>query len=203
MSPPNRGRFLTAVAGAAAVAWLALVAAGFAAIERYESTPGAADRSPAGWPAGSALVPAAGRPNAVMAVHPRCPCTRASLAILGEILARVPGGPSVRLLVYRPGGAGGSGPEWSAVAPAGASVVDDPGGLEASRFGLATSGAIAAFDAKGRRKFAGGLTAGRGREAISGGGEALLAVLAGREPIGGLAPVFGCGLRGAPRGTAP
>jgi hypothetical protein len=187
----------------AMAAWMAMVAAGFRALEAYEGTPGATGRAPPDWPEGSALGFVPRLPNVVMAVHPRCPCSRASLDLLAEIAQSAPSTSSIRLLIFRPEGTGlgWAGetcppmlePMWGAIR------VDDPGGREAARFGLATSGAVAAFDAAGRLRFLGGLNARRGRVVPSGGAEDVASVLAGREPIRRAAAVFGCAMAGATR----
>jgi hypothetical protein len=182
----------------ATVAWMATAAGGFRALENYETTPGATGRPPLDWPVGTALSFVPGRPNVVMAVHPRCPCSQASLALLAEIARRSPAPASLRLLVFRPEGAG-RGWAGDSFLPAdmrmdGVSLVEDSGGHEAARFGLATSGAVAAFDAAGHLRYSGGLTAGRGRESASEGAEAVSAVLACREPGRVAAAVFGCGI---------
>jgi hypothetical protein len=128
---------------------------------------------------------------------------RASLDLLAEIAQSAPSTSSIRLLIFRPEGTGlgWAGetclpmlePMWGAIR------VDDPGGREAARFGLATSGAVAAFDAAGRLQFLGGLNARRGRVVPSGGAEDVASVLAGREPIRRAAAVFGCAMAGATR----
>ena len=189
-----------------AASWAVVVALGFGAIEAYERRPGAAGSVPAAWPPASALGFAWGRPHVVMAVHPRCPCSRASLEVLAEMTGRLRGPSTVRLLVFRPEG---SAPGWAGESFAkaagqvlGAELADDPGGREAARFGLATSGAVAAFDASGVLKFSGGLTATRGRAGDSEGAEAVSAVLRGDEPARRAAVVFGCGLRDATRAVS-
>ncbi len=179
------------------IAWAMALMIGFALLMRYETTPGPVGQAPVSWPTDSALGRVEDAPNVVVAVHPRCPCTRASLAALTGLLERSASRASVRLLVFRPAA---SGVDWAgspppAVVPRpGVSVVDDPGGVEAARFGLATSGATIAFDAGGRKRFVGGLTAMRGRPELSGGGRALLAVLGVGGPGVGSAEVYGCPL---------
>lgn len=188
---PGLGRLF---AGLGVFAWAGAVAAGFGVIEAYESTPGPTAPASSGWPGGSALAFVPGRPNVVMALHPRCPCSRASLDALAEIVRSTPGPVSVRLLIYRPER---SSPAWASSGSGpidGAGRVDDPGGAEAGRFGLATSGLVAAFDAGGRPRFSGGLTAGRGRSGPSDGGEALRAVLRAEVPARLRWAVYGCGL---------
>ena len=173
----------------ALVAWMALAAAGFLVLEAHERTPARGIARRRDWPEGTALGFVPGLPNVLMAVHPRCPCTRASLEGLADVVRRSPGAASVRLLVFRPEGAA---EDWAgapcsrAIAEVpGATRVDDPGGVEAARFGLMTSGAVAAFDAAGRSRFSGGLTGGRGLSGRSAGGEAVLEILEGRVPVAG------------------
>lgn len=147
----------------------------------------------------------AGRPEVVMAVHPKCPCTRAGLRTLGEIVDDPRGCASIRLLVFRPAGSGeGWGREAlkdATASTSGLALVDDPGGIEAARFGLETSGAMAVFDAHGRLQFTGGLNVGRGAAGPSAGAESLIAVLAGRRPVLSSCDAFGCPLSGKPVAT--
>jgi hypothetical protein len=164
----------------------------------HELTPGRSGRSPQEWAASSSLKPRANHINILMVVHPRCPCTRSSLIELAEALKDSPARVSARLLVFRPPG---ESPNWpgpsffrAASAVPGAEIVDDPGGVEASRFGLETSGTVVAFDARGRRRYCGGLTSARGKVGPSEGGRALRSLLAGSDPELRGAPVFGCGL---------
>jgi hypothetical protein len=74
--------------------------------------------------------------------------------------------------------------------------VDDEGGVEAKRFGVATSGHVLLFDRAGRLLFSGGITPARGHEGDSLGRDALIERLAGTRTISGPAtsPVFGCPL---------
>src|SRR5207245_3540543 len=73
----------------AAAAWLAAVAGGFAILWKYKSTPaaeGALAREQ--WPAASAVARGTSRPTLLLFAHPRCTCTRASLAELARMMAR-------------------------------------------------------------------------------------------------------------------
>src|SRR5262245_28102113 len=83
-------------------AWIVCLVGGFAALQHYAATPGAA-----GTPAEGAerLLAAHRRPEhglVVMAVHPSCPCTEASLAELGDLLARSQGRCDALILEYAP-----------------------------------------------------------------------------------------------------
>ena len=193
------------IATLATLAWLGALAAGFISLHAYEATPGPLVRPPEGWPANSRLAPSRGRADVLMAVHPRCPCTRASLEMLAELVRESQGTASVRLLFYRPQdsaeGWGSDGLQRATETVPGAVVVDDPGGVEARRFGLATSGAVVAFDASGRRRFAGGLTSGRGVAERSAGSIALGEVFARTNAGPDLTdcPTYGCPLASGPQ----
>src|SRR5438105_15392716 len=68
-----------------AIAWGVLVACGFVALARYKSIAGEMAPAPVRWPEGTRLVRAGDRPTLVMFAHPRCACTRASIAELNRL----------------------------------------------------------------------------------------------------------------------
>src|SRR5688572_20650114 len=70
----------------AGVLWLAAVGYGFSLAMKFELTPGAAGNPKNHWPAGSKIAPDSGIPNLVVALHPRCSCSRASLHELAEVV---------------------------------------------------------------------------------------------------------------------
>src|SRR5258706_2856559 len=90
-------------------ACLAGLVAGLAVLWRFEQTPGRSATIEAAWPAASRLVSDPRSPTLVMFAHPRCACTRASLANLRALIGPFTG----RLVAYvafmRPHEAG---PEW-------------------------------------------------------------------------------------------
>lgn len=176
--------------------WLALVLFAFSALARHAATAGL-DAQPLGrWPLASGLVRRAGRPTLVVFVHPRCPCTRATLRTLERIVSRHPAAAEVRV-VFRDGGGARAeaGPLWAMAGRVpGAVRVLDVGHREATRFGAQTSGLVMLFDADGALRFRGGVTASRGHEGESEGGAALDAALARRQGVVSRAAVFGCGL---------
>jgi hypothetical protein len=185
--------------------WGAAIAVGMVALLRHELTPGttaAAAAAVPGWPAGSSLRLASdGRPTLVMFAHPKCPCTRASLSLLQELLGRA-GSDSVSANVVFMNPARGdddwqASPTWrTAKAIPGLVLANDRGGAEATRFGVQTSGHTLLFDAQGALLFSGGLTASRGHEGESLAFDHLLALLRRGSTIDPAppAPVFGCTL---------
>ncbi len=184
----------TAVAGA--VVWALAVGIGFLALCTYEATPGPTGPAAEHWPAAGRLALASDRHTLIMAVHPRCPCTRASSRELARILARCPGRVTVYLLIFTPAGAGGAWghADWSrnlASIP-GVHSIHDPGGDEAARFGAQTSGQVALYASDGRLLFRGGITAARGHEGGNRGEDTLVALLGGGSHRLAEYPVFGC-----------
>ncbi len=182
----------------AVLAWAAALAVGLAAMGRYEFTSGAGAAAPTAWPADSSLHRPTDRPTLLVFAHPRCPCTRATLAELAQI-ASIPSHPAdVYVLFYTPEHAEESwttGSNWSdASAIAHANVIRDPGGVEARRFGARTSGQAMLFDRAGTLTFEGGITGGRGQIGENLGRTSISALLRDESPAARHTPVYGCEL---------
>jgi hypothetical protein len=192
---------------AGAVAWIAAAAVGLNWLDRGSARPGTPAEPPAVWPTDCLLPRATDRPTLVMFVHPRCPCSRASLAELAGIMAGREDVARAVVVVYSPAGAPG---EWAqsdrwrqAAAIRGAEVVADAAESERRRFAVFTSGQVLVYDTKGQRMYAGGTTGGRGHGGPNPGRSAIEALLDGRPAPRPDAPVFGCPLTcdpGAPSG---
>jgi hypothetical protein len=179
--------------------WLAAIGTGLAELWRYDGQRGAAAVAPMQWPdAGSAAeVPAKAR--LVMLAHPRCPCTRASLAELARLMAQAEGRLTADVFFVQPAGTSDDFVDtdlWrSAAAIPGVRVWRDRDGRTAAQFGAATSGQVVLYDAAGQRRFQGGITVARGHEGDNPGRAAVLAALDG--DVAADTPVFGCGLHTA------
>lgn len=135
-------------------------------------------------------------PTLVVAVHPRCPCSRATMEELARTLAAHPHGLRVRVLFWKPAGASD---DWSrtglweqAKRLPGATVSVDEGGVELKRFGAATSGHVLFYAGDGRLLFSGGVTVSRGHEGDSASLEALRRRIRGETDKYIETPVFGC-----------
>jgi hypothetical protein len=140
-----------------------------------------------------------------MLVHPRCPCTGASLDELQGVLDRCGRSVEVDLLIYRP--SGHDGPAWDGTAllrghPAldrhNVSLTVDLDGIQARRLGLTTSGHLLAFDSDGNVRFSGGLTALRGHSLAGAGVESVTSIIEGAAPAVTVRPVFGCSILNEP-----
>ena len=178
------------------VIWLIAVGFGLRMLVSYEATPGAVAEAPQRWPEGSRVTHSAERPTLVMLAHPHCPCTRASVGELAQIMADAQGKVAAYVLFLKPRN---SGADWddtplreTAAAIPGVAVITDFGGVEARRFGAETSGHTVVFAPDGRLLFTGGITAARGHAGANTGESAIAALINGRVPDRTSTPVFGC-----------
>jgi hypothetical protein len=177
--------------------WLGIAAVGFGTLWAYDNRPGTAATAPRNWPAGTRLATSAARPTLVVFAHPRCSCTRATLAELAEVLSRARVQPHTFVVFLHPDGFER---DWEvtalwrqAAALPGVTVLRDDSGEEATRFGVATSGQTVLYDARGALRFSGGITGSRGHEGENASEQALLESL--NAGVGGIrTSVFGCPL---------
>ncbi len=183
-----------------AVGWLAAIAVGARGLLNYESAPGAVAAVPQTWPA-SQVALASDRSTLVMLAHPHCPCTRASVGELAQVMARIQGKANAYVLFAKPAG---SGADWedtglrrSAAAIPGVTVLSDPDGAEARRFGAETSGHTLLFASDGRLLFTGGITPSRGHAGDNAGASAIVAAAHAGTPARDETFVFGCSLPAA------
>ena len=178
-----------------AVFLLASLVGGYAALQAYA---GRAGRLAEPGPRASTWLEThrrPGRPLVVMAVHARCPCTDASLAELGDFLARTYGACEALLLRYSPAADDSSREETRVLGGVTVPLLADPTGRLAAELGAFTSGSVVMMDAAGRIRFHGGLTLERGHRGRSPAQEALLALVAKPNDAAlGIAPVYGCPL---------
>lgn len=178
--------------------WVATLVVGFAVLKQEEFTPVPATAIGRDFPKGSSISLAPGRPTLVVFLHPYCPCSRATLRQLDELLAETRNKPAVTIVFTI---SKGLPPGWekedlwqTAAAMPGVRVVCDAGGVEARRFNVAGSGHTLLYDAGGRLLFSGGITASRGHEGDNPGQDAIVNfVLKGRSDVTHT-PVFGCSL---------
>lgn len=186
--------------GLAGAVWLGAVAFGLHLMMTFATVQGEAGKGPVSWPrevAASSLQRAASGYTLVMAVHPKCACTRASLHELERLMAQQPM-LHARILVLAPEA---EGERWThtdlwklASRIPGAQMTFDREGTMAARFGLLTSGQTVLYDAAGRLRYSGGLTEGRGEDGDSEGSVAIAKIVEGGKPKLDRYPVYGCAL---------
>jgi hypothetical protein len=176
--------------------WLALA-------YEFKGAPTTLGAFPAYWPKDTGLVADEKRPTVVFFVHPKCPCTHASLAELERLWVLreenvAQRSPHLIVVITVPAGASD---DWTATTTverakklSGATLVYDLEGREAHRFGATTSGTVMWFEANGRSLYAGGITGSRGHEGDNAGRDSLEALMrTGIQPVS-VVPALGCKL---------
>ncbi len=177
--------------------WLVAVIMGMAALYNYSHTPGAVGSS-TNWPIASQLRHDEIVPTLVVALHPKCSCSEATVTELSRVLAQVP---KLRVYVLAVFPDEQTAADWKqtpllrrAAQLAPVKLVLDPGGVEAKRFGAQTSGYAVLFGPNGQRLFGGGITDARGHEGDNAGEEALIQLAMGQASDFQQSSVFGCSL---------
>lgn len=178
--------------------WFLAVVAGLSYGFRYEITPAEAGVIARRWPADSARELSPERPTLLMFVHPRCPCSRASLNELASLMTHCRGRVDACVLFNMPRS---SPADWArsdlwdiAAGIPGVEPRLDLDGAERRRFGTRISGEVLLFWPDGELAFHGGITGGRGHEGDNEGRTALEWLLGHRRTVSTTVPVFGCEL---------
>lgn len=194
-SSPPKNRLILPLAIAI---WLATATVGLAVLWDYENAPGEAATAPAEWPLASRLAAPTGQARLVVLAHPKCPCTRATIRELERLMAENHGRLEADVLFTTPVSAPPTSHHtdlfYNVRKIPGVRVHRDEGGVEASRFGSATSGQTLLYDADGELLFPGGITAGRGHEGDNLGRSTIYALLHDDESGTETSSVFGCAL---------
>jgi hypothetical protein len=180
------------------VGWGVVAIAGYWFGIDYAATESSVQSPPDQWPAESDISRDPALPTLLIFIHPRCPCTRASVSELDRLLARHPGQMTVFGIVFRPAEMH---PDWAQTSTVshlkaipGVKVLEDDHGVYRRLFRISTSGECLLYDTNGKLTFHGGLTVARGHEGSSQGQESLSALLLNQECDGHTAPVYGCPL---------
>ncbi|MEW6279542.1 MAG: RedB protein, partial [Candidatus Eremiobacterota bacterium] len=177
-----------------------LVAGGMFALCAYDQQPGRLAGAPGRWPENSRIRPHPTRPTVLMFLHPKCPCSRSSLAELHKLVSACPDAMKVVVVLSEPGGPGADAVAARLVDSLRAipqvEVLVDESLVETVRFGTWTSGQVLIYRADGRLVFNGGITESRGQEGDNRGERsAREQLLRDGEPEPVRVPVFGCKLR--------
>jgi hypothetical protein len=179
--------------------WLLLISVGFGFVAQFKSRPAQSALPPFEWPTDAKAAFPNGEFQLVVAIHPQCPCSRATLRELARLLAQCPRDVKTIILVWRPKSAAANWDETDIVAEAKrlprCVITPDEEGREAERFGAQTSGQTLLWSGSGKLLFQGGVTASRGHEGDSPGLCALRALIWGESTEYCSTPVFGCSLK--------
>lgn len=177
--------------------WVAAIAAGVALLIDYDYTPAKTGAIASHWPTTSSLTRDLQGPTLVLFVHPRCPCSKASLHELSTLTDTYPRTLKTiavfsRPAVFQPGWEKSD--LWKSAERAGGIQLVADDGTEAKRFGATTSGEAFLFDRDGRLQFHGGITPSRGHPGPNLGEQSIVALLETGATDCHQAAVFGCAL---------
>jgi hypothetical protein len=179
-------------------AWGVPVACGMILLGLHDAKPGAVGKSPNTWPEDTRIPLDRTLPTLIVFAHPKCPCLAASIEELNRIAAKTYGKLRIVVMFYRPRSFDDS---WTrtatrkrAEAIPGVVAAIDPDGVEARRFGAATSGHVVLFNRDGVRLYFGGITNSRGHAGDNPGGQAVVAATLQGRIERSFQPVFGCPL---------
>lgn len=187
------------------VLWAGVLIGGVAVLGQYQGEPGAQRPAPAAIPIIPGVSAHPDRHTLLVAIHPHCPCTHATVGELERVLTDVhrAGGemPAVFAMVYRPGYEASA---WAETTLRdrldglpGVTLVDDPDGRHGTSVGALTSGHVVLYSPEGEPVYQGGITAGRGHEGDNAGKLALLDHLLNRAEAKSQTHVYGCELTNA------
>ena len=180
--------------------WLGVVGFGLWRMMVYSFTASPPTPAAEHWPSFTRLEHSRTLPTLVLALHPHCSCSRATIEELAIVAAHCKENFSAQVLFYRPIK---SMPSWSdtdlkssALRIPGVHVIDDPGGAEAATFQAATSGELFLYDTLGHLLFHGGITASRGHAGDNYARHTVISLL-NHDTTAQLrsTPIFGCSLR--------
>src|SRR5687768_13393663 len=95
-TPMKRGWLL------AFLIWWALIVGGYGLLFRYSFAVGKASPAPRSIPSSLAASVPLMKPQLFVALHPHCPCSRATVSELAKILTRATNSSDVTLLIFKP-----------------------------------------------------------------------------------------------------
>lgn len=183
-----------------AALWLPVACWGVWAFAAREFVPSASGDPRGEWPADTALHRPSRGFTLVVALHPECPCSLATVGELATIMEHCRGQLQTRVLCV----AYPDLPEpvedsqlWQRAAHIdGVSLSRDTDGVESRRFSALTSGEVRLYSPEGKLLFHGGITSGRGHAGANPGETAVLDFVLNRASARtpGSTPVFGCAL---------
>ena len=190
--------FKSAVFLTAALLWLLLTMFAMSRLWDSERVAGVSGHPPAHWRRSTPVALDPDKATLIMLLHPRCPCSRASLTELNRLTALCPDRANISVFFLKPTGCRQAWTDtdlWrQASSIPGVSVHVDAGGKIARCFGAVTSGETVLYTPNGRLLYQGGLTGERGHEGDNSGLAAVAALLRGTAKRAEQEPVYGCPL---------
>ncbi len=175
--------------------WALAVGIGLGWLTNYSLRPGHAAQAPLLITSDLTKYREKNRPTFLLFAHPRCPCTRASIAELARLVAQNQGRANFRVLFFQPltqPREWAHSSLWEQAAQIPEVNVASISELDLQRFGVFTSGQTLLYDATGQMVFSGGITSARGHEGDNMGRTIVSEFLHGKMPPVAQTPVFGC-----------
>lgn len=185
-----------------AIVWGVLVLLGYGIMVVYSTSPAKSAVTAVHFPQASSLSRGSDL-TLITFLHPQCPCSRATVSELQELLAQneFQSNLTIYAVVSRPSGCSADFTRGAILdslsSMKNVQVVIDKDDVESQRFGARASGQTLLFDAQGKCLFSGGITAARGEVGDNAGVNALRQYLAGTTTTTTTTkqtPVFGCSL---------
>jgi hypothetical protein len=177
--------------------WSGAVATGMCLLVAYANTAG--NWLPAPATIGRSDDETSTRHRLFMFLHPRCPCSVASVNELARIMSRCSAQLDATVYFVRPASQPADwerGSLWNLVSSIpGVNVETDVGGRVAEQFYASTSGVVFVYDRLGELCFQGGITAARGHAGDNLGQSAVIDIALGGKSNVERSPVFGCPFR--------
>jgi hypothetical protein len=192
MSTPRIGLWLLLIA------WSGIAALGMRAMVAYETTSAPILEATEVWPESADVDLDPKRPTLVMFVHPRCPCSRASLAELAKLASQCKDRVRLCTVFVQPAGSPEcwtETPLWSAAGQIPVTRLTDREGKISQQFRATTSGETFLYAPDGRLLFHGGMTHSRGHEGENVGRATVVALINRGVAERKQSRVYGCCLQ--------
>ena len=178
------------------ITWLFVVCIGLWMLFQYENFPGTSGNPPNMWPKNSVVKLSSTLPTLIIFAHPKCPCTRATIDELTQIITKCKDKVKTYVVFYKPHRylvKWTKSDTWYKASniPGVVPIIDD-GGREIRRFHAYTSGQALLYNTKGELLFSGGITGARGHQGNNSGREAVISLLETGKAHMKETFVFGC-----------
>jgi hypothetical protein len=183
----------------AVIAWVVFVLIGYGSMVFYSMAPAKSAISAGAFPVQSSLAKGSGL-TLITFLHPRCPCSRATVSELEELLSQSKFSTNLTIyaVVSQPRGCSADFTQGAILdslsSMPNVQLTIDKDDVESQRFGARTSGQTLLFDSQGNCLFSGGVTAARGEVGANAGVDALRQCIASGQTAVNKTPVFGCSL---------
>lgn len=187
-----------------AAAWLLLALTGTIVLTGYSNTAGAVANTIPPLPEALSARMATGRHTLFIFVHPKCPCSRASISELARLMTACHEHLDAHAYFFQPADQPNS---WSHTGLWEATeriprvtVAQDIDGWNARSLQIGTSGEVLLYGPQGDLVFHGGITSARGHEGDNIGRTAVEQIVLQQQSDHSATPVFGCSIL-APQDT--